>query len=85
MGATYEQNFLREVENLNQPRQRRIPQRYEEMYVCVDDLTADINEPKNISEAWSSECNTQWKEATDSEFNSLMESKTWELVPPPEK
>ena len=55
MGARYEDNFLREVENLNQPRQRRAPERYEEMYVCADDLTADINEPRNISEAWSNE------------------------------
>ncbi|CAB3994449.1 Hypothetical predicted protein, partial [Paramuricea clavata] len=80
----YEDNFMREVENLNQPRQRRAPERYEEMYVCADDLTADINEPRNISEAWSNEYNTQWKKATDSEFNALMENGTWELVPPPD-
>jgi hypothetical protein len=54
------------------------------MYVCADDLTADINEPRNISEAWSNEYNTQWKKATDSEFSALIENGTWELVPPPE-
>ena len=58
VGARYEDNFMREVENLNQPRQRRAPERYEEMYDCADDLTADINEPRNISEAWSNEYNT---------------------------
>ena len=84
VGARYEDNFMREVENLNQPRQRRAPERYEEMYVCADDLTADINEPRNISEAWSNEYNTQWKKATDSEFSALIENGTWELVPPPE-
>ena len=73
-----------QVENIDQRRQRRPPERYEEMYVCADDLTSDINKPRNLSEAWSNEHNAQWKKATDSEFNALMENDTWQLVPPPE-
>ena len=84
VGATYEVENMREVENMDQRRQRRPPQRYEEMYVCTDDLTSDINEPRNLSEAWSNEHNAQWKKATDSEFNALLENDTWQLVPPPE-
>ena len=48
VGATYEDNFMREVENMDQRRQRRPPQRYEEMYVCTDDLTSDISKPRNL-------------------------------------
>ena len=54
------------------------------MYVCADDLTSDINEPRNLSEAWSNEHNAQWKKATDSECNALMANDTWQLVPRPE-
>ena len=75
---------MREVENIDQRRQRRPPERYEEMYVCADDLTSDINKSRNLSEAWSNEHNAQWKKATDSEFNALMANDTWQFVPPPE-
>ncbi len=38
---------MREVENINQQRERRPPRRYdEELYNCTEDLTADINEPR---------------------------------------
>ena len=84
VGATYEDNFMREIENIDQRRQRRPPEKYEEMYVCADDLTSDINKSRNLSEAWSNEHNAQWKKATDSEFNALMANDTWQFVPPPE-
>ena len=35
VGAMYEDNFMCEVENLNQPRQQREPERYEEMYTVL--------------------------------------------------
>ena len=44
---------------------------------------ADINEPVNIEEAWSGENSANWKQATNSEYESLMKNNTWELVPPP--
>ena len=83
VGATFENNFMREVGNLNQPRQRRPPERYKEMYIMADDLSADINEPGifQSSEAWSREYNAEWNKATDSEYNALMKNGTWELVP----
>ena len=55
----------------------------EECYLASD-ITADISEPINIDEAFSGEPSTEWKQATDSEFNSLIENETWELVPLPE-
>ena len=51
VGGTYEDNFMREVNNLNPRRERRPPVRYDEEVYAADDLTADINEPRNISEA----------------------------------
>ena len=48
------------------------------------DLTADINEPTYIEDAFSGEHYHQWKEATKSEYDSLVGNNTWELVPPPD-
>ena len=84
VGETYEDTFMREVENLNAKRQRKPPARFDEELYTADDLTADINEPRNISEAWNGNYNVQWRKATDSEYESLIENNTWELVPLPE-
>ena len=62
---------------------RRAPSRYDEECHAADSLTADIDEPVNIQQAWTGEHCVQWKEATDSEYNSLISNCTWELVPPP--
>ena len=84
VGANYEDNFMREVENLNPQRERRPPQRFDdELYNCTEDLTADINEPSNINEAWTGKNSAEWKKATESEYKSLIDNHTWELVPPP--
>ena len=75
---------MREVENLNPQRERRPPQRFDdELYNCTEDLTADINEPSNINEAWTGKNSTEWKKATESEYKSLIDNHTWELVPLP--
>ena len=37
-----------------------------------------------MPEAFSGEHSAEWKQATDSEFNSLIENETWELVSLPE-
>lgn len=47
-------------------------------------FTADINERRNISKAWTREYSQQWKSATNSEYSPLIENGTWQLVPPPE-
>ena len=39
-----------------------------------------VTEPNTIEEALTSGHATEWKAATDSEFESLMENETWELV-----
>ena len=85
MGATYEENFIREVQNLDAKRQRKPPTRFdEEVYAAADNLTADINETVSIQEAWAEEHSFDWKRATNSEYESLMNNQTWELVSPPE-
>ena len=47
-------------------------------------MTADINEPVTIDKAFSGEHSVDWKKAAKSEFDSLIENHTWDLVPPPE-
>ena len=74
VGASYEENFIREVQNLGPRRQRRPPVRLiaedndekDECFVA-DILTADIDEPRNINDAWNGTHSSQWKEATDEE------------------
>ena len=84
---TYEEKFTRNVATLPEKRQRRPPQRFtqEEADYCftADVLTADIDEPKNINEAWNDKHSIEWKQATDSEFASLQSNETWDLVPMP--
>eukprot|EP00795_Rhopilema_esculentum_P007998 gene7998-biopygen1703 len=46
-------------------------------------FSAIIEEPATIQEAFNSEYSAQWKEATESEYQSLIENQTWELVKPP--
>eukprot|EP00795_Rhopilema_esculentum_P009748 gene9748-biopygen2709 len=46
-------------------------------------FSAIIEEPATIQEAFNSEYSAQWKVATVSEFQSLIENQTWELVKPP--
>ena len=86
VGETYEERFLREIETLPDKRRRQPPQRFlEEADYCytADDLTADIDEPKNISEARNGKHSVHWRQAKDSEFASLESNKTWDLVPMP--
>ena len=84
VGPNYEENFMREVENLPPKRQHNPPVRFaEEEFYAADALTANINEPNNISEAWKGEHSVHWKEATDCEYDSLLSNDTWDLVPLP--
>ena len=48
-------NFMRETENSGAKRQRKPPTRFDDQCYVADNLTADINEPVNIEEAWSGE------------------------------
>ena len=83
VGPNYEENFMREVENLPPERQRDPPVRFiEEEFYAADALTANINEPNNISEAWKGEHSIHYTEAT-TEYDSLLSNDTWDLVPLP--
>lgn len=44
----------------------------------------EIEEPSTIEEALSSNHSEEWKAAADSEYRSLIENETWELVDLPE-
>ena len=46
-------------------------------------FSATIEEPATIQEAFNSEYSVQWKEATDSKYQSFIGNQTWELVKPP--
>ena len=82
VGETFEDQFMRQVAELAPHRNRRPPRRMiEECYTTS--LTADIDEPVDINEAWNGQFEMQWKEATDAEYESLISNHTWDLVPLP--
>ena len=85
VGATYEDNFMEGVRQVGEKRVRRPPARYVEECHITNNLTADnIDEPSNVHEAITGEYSSEWKNAMESEYNSLLENNTWDLVPPPE-
>lgn len=47
-------------------------------YLCVD--KDQSCEPETVKEAIASKYNKEWKEAMQSEYQSLMQNKTWQLV-----
>ena len=78
-----------EVERQRPERHRRPPVRYG-LDDYADHTASDhvhhvaynchVIEPKTIEEAMSSDYAKQWKEAADSEYASLIENNTWNLV-----
>ena len=79
VGATYEESFMNDVQRLPEKRQRKPPTRYdEECYIA-----SDFDEPTNIKDAFSGEHANEWKSAIQSEYDSLMDNNTWNLVPRP--
>ena len=77
----------KEVEHEQPQRHRRLPVRYG-IDEYVDTAKNHVNhvaychfiQPKTMEEALNSEHRKEWKEAADSEYSSLIENKTWELV-----
>ena len=60
-------------------RQRTVPVRYGiDEYIDIAFLGGE--EPRSIEEALDSKLSKKWKEAADSEYQSLMENGSWELV-----
>ena len=77
-----------EVERQRPERHRRPPVRYglDDYADTASDhvhhvaYNCHVIEPKTIEEAMSSDYAKQWKEAADSEYASLIENNTWNLV-----
>ena len=81
---TYEDKFMTEVRNLGPVRERKAPLRFQdEICNMVFPLTSEVDEPKTVDEALNGEQSRSWQEAMRSEFKSLLENDTWELVPAP--
>ena len=53
------------------------------IYASID--VSDAEEPKNTYEALNGKNSRQWQEATDSEYKSSLQNKTWKLVDIPKK
>ena len=52
---------------------------------CCNSITIDDDdEPKSITDALSGKNSEKWKQALESEYSSLVNSETWELVPAPD-
>ena len=81
--STYEDKFLSNVHALPEKRVRAQPARFEGQFAyeyCMTSLVLEEDEPKSFDEAV---CNDNWNAAMQSEFDSLLENETWELVPRP--
>ena len=86
VGATYEETFMNQIKSLPEKRPsalRPINDMSAEHCKLAESLISEINEPSSIEEAWQNQYGKQWMAATDSEFESLIEANTWELVPLP--
>ena len=81
VGVTYEDSFMKEVQNLPPQRKRQPPARLIEEGIYNAEVLVDINEPSTIREAWEGDYYTHWRNATASEYESLMSNHTWDLVP----
>ena len=83
---TYEEQFISEVENLNQVRLRKQPNRLIESanlvaeYCFATSLITETDEPNSVEDALS---NPNWVQAMKSEMNAMHDNNTWELVPRP--
>ena len=82
---TYEELFMENVQNLGPVRQRKVRSKFrDDACPVIDSLTSEIDEPVGVQDALNSEHSEHWKNAMISEYSSLMENETWELVPPSE-
>ena len=89
--ATREDTFMQQVREIGAKRERKPPKRlieeistYAEQCLISESLVSESDEPKTVSEAWNGKNSDQWKQAMDSEYDSLVKNQTWELVPLPE-
>ena len=87
---TYEETFMTQVQQLGErrtrkPRERLVENAYIGHEECniVESLLSKPSEPKSVHEALNGSASAQWKDALQSEINSLNENDTWKLVPRP--
>ena len=84
-----EEPVIPEIEPRRSQRQRVAPDRlgtiagewwnYQDVsYTSI--AVSDAEEPRSISEALNRKNAKHWKDATDSEYKSLLQNKTWQLV-----
>ena len=81
---TYEETYMKMVESLPTNRVRKPKKHFDEAYVLeekeVVSLTSEVCEPRTVRDALKSEHSAEWKSAMDSEYSSLIQNQTWELV-----
>eukprot|EP00731_Ephydatia_muelleri_P034359 Em0056g18a len=76
-----EQQEQEDAEQSRYPRRMRIaPTRYGIDEYVGTVLMTQLEEPQSITEALESDLSEQWREAADSENQSLMQNETWERV-----
>ncbi|CAB4002480.1 Hypothetical predicted protein [Paramuricea clavata] len=80
---TYEERFMENVKYLGPVRQRMIPSKFRDN-ACpvVESLTFEVDDQKSVQRALNGKYAEEWKDTTISEYSSLLENDTWELVPP---
>ena len=80
---TYEETFMDKVKNIGTVRNRKLPLKLREENAYLT-LTVDVDEPRTVQEAITSSYSSEWCEAMEDEYRSLLKNKTWELVERPE-
>ena len=87
VGETYKEKYLKEVQNLETKRDRKITKRlvdelgnFAGEYCFLTSLITEIGEPSSLQEALN---DPNWHNAMKSEMSSLEKNETWELVPRP--
>ena len=84
-GASYEENFMRQVDTVGAKRIRKPPNRFSpDQCNVAAQFTVDDDEPKSVTDALNSKNSGKWMQALEAEYNSLVKSETWELVIPPD-
>ena len=89
--ARHEDTLMQKVREIGAKRERKPTKRlteeistYAEHCLISEFLASESDETKTVSEAWNGKNSEQWKQAMDSEYDSLLKNQTWELVLLPE-
>ncbi|KAL0368206.1 UNVERIFIED_CONTAM: hypothetical protein Scaly_1039500 [Sesamum calycinum] len=64
-------------------RESRLPSRFKDFHLTAYALNTENSEPTSFDEAIKSENSKQWLLAMNEEMKSLLDNKTWVLVPRP--